>query len=145
MQNCAPIHALALQDLNGPLRVQAEEIFIKKKEDWLHSLKQNRAVKNSTFSGNKVAEDEDKERERLCDTEDDNFTCASDAEETEAFPIDEARLDNLEVKGMIECIRKHLSVVSILLFSQAVNVRCCLYSHFMHDLRLIVAMQRSLK
>ena len=109
------IHALASQDLNGPLRGQADKIFMEKKEDWLRSLQQNRAQKNAAFSGNKVAEDEDKESERLCDTEDDNFTYASDDEETEAFPIDEARLDYLEVKGMIACIRKHFSAVSILL------------------------------
>ena len=98
---CANFHALASQDLDGPLRPQAEAIFEERKRQWLHSQHQEGVQKNTTkYSGNGEAEDKHKEMDRICDTEDDLIICSSEDEEFEEGPIGETAL---EMNGTIPC------------------------------------------
>lgn len=93
----ASFHALAPQDLDG--RSKAEAIFEVRKRQWLHSQHQE-GVQKKKYSGNGEAEDEHKEMDRICDTEDAIIICSSDDEELEESPIGEAAL---EVNGTIPC------------------------------------------
>lgn len=91
--------------MDGPLRDEAEKVFEAKKKEWLCSQQPDSAQKNTmdcfvAFE----AEDEHKEKDRMCDTKDDMFISACDGEEGEEIPVEEAPPDNLEVKGTMACI-----------------------------------------
>ena len=99
-------HALASQELyaDGPLRGKAEKVFEAKKKEWLCSQQLDSAQKNTMeYFGNVEfeAEDEDKERDRMCDTKDDIFISACDGEEGEDIPVEVVPPEYLEVKGTI--------------------------------------------
>lgn len=109
---CVPSHSLAPQNLDGPLRVKAEEIFEAKMKECQQSLQQDSVQNNAVkeYSGKAEAEDEHKERDRMCDTVDNIFN----DEETEdlQIPIEETAL---EMDG--KCIEFKIAI--LLLFEMA--------------------------
>ena len=92
--------------MEGPLRSKAEKVFEAKKKEWLCSQQRERVPQSTVENFGIVefeAEDEHKERDRMCDTDDDTFISTCDDEEGEDILVEETPLEYLEVNGTIAC------------------------------------------